>query len=45
MSVTELEEGSVAAAAVRVLAVAWDKNPLNVAAIDAAEPNGTQRSW
>ena len=41
MSLRELEEGSVAAAADRVVAVAWDGDPFDVAAIVADEPSRT----
>ena len=41
MSLTELDEGRVAAAAIRVVAVAGDRDPLNVGAVVAAEPNQT----
>ena len=43
MSPTELEEGSVAAAAADiVVTVAWDGDPLDVAAIVVDEPNQTE---
>ena len=42
LSLTEWKEGSVAAAANIVVAVAWDGDSPNVGAIVAAEPNQTK---
>ena len=42
MSLTKLEEGRVATAAVSVVAVAWDGDPLNVCTVVATKPNQTE---
>ena len=42
MSLKELKEGSVVAAADIVVAVAWDGDPFDVAAVVAAKPNKTE---
>ena len=42
MHFLELEEGRLSAAAVRVVAVAWDGDPLDVGAVVATEPNQTE---
>ena len=41
-SLTEWKEGTVAAAAVKVVAVAWGGGPVKVGAVVAAEPNQTE---
>ena len=41
VSLNEWEQGTVAAAAVRVVAVAWGVDPVHVGAVVAAEPNQT----
>ena len=42
MSLTEWKEGTVVAAAVKVVAVAWGWDPVDVGAVVAAEPNRTE---
>ena len=42
MHFLELEEGRLSTAAVRVVAVAWDGDPLDVGAVVATEPNQTE---